>query len=77
MVFEGDEVLIKVAVAVMMKLEGKLYGPREEILSVLGWWNEKTWDLGGEDEFVGLVRSVRLGVDERKKEADKGVDDCV
>ncbi|MCL4551946.1 MAG: hypothetical protein M1305_00095 [Candidatus Marsarchaeota archaeon] len=57
-VFEGDKVLIRSAVAALGRLEGKLYGSREEILGLIGWCNEKKWELGSEDEFIMAVREA-------------------
>lgn len=57
-VFEGDKALIRAAVAVFGRLEGKLYGSKEEVLALLGWMNEKGWDLGSEEEFMEGVREA-------------------
>jgi hypothetical protein len=57
-VFEGDKVLTRAAVAVLCKLEPKLYGQREEILDVISWRNERKWDVGSEDEFMKAVRDA-------------------
>lgn len=57
-VFEGDKALVRAAVAVLGKLEGKLYGSRHEILDLIGWRNEKGWDLGSEEEFISAVREA-------------------
>jgi hypothetical protein len=57
-VFEEDKVLIRTAVAVLGKLEPKLYGTKEQILDVLGWRNEGTLDLGTEEDFVKAVRDA-------------------
>lgn len=57
-VFEGDKALVRAAVAVLGRLEGKLYGTREEVLDLLGWRNEKRWDLGNEEEFIAAVREA-------------------
>lgn len=56
--FEGDKTLIRAAVAVLGRLEGKLYGSREEILELIGWCNEKKWEVGSEEEFVTAVREA-------------------
>ena len=69
MVFDGDGVIIRTAVALLGALEAKLYGGAAEVLSVLGWrgGNGKgSWDVGSEDEFVAKVRSA--GKEERRKE---------
>ncbi|KAK0953375.1 hypothetical protein LTR91_023873 [Friedmanniomyces endolithicus] len=60
-VFEGDEVLIRAAVAVLGRLEGKLYGGKEEVLDLLSWRNRGRWEVGGEEEFVGAVGEVGRG----------------
>ncbi|KAI9832403.1 MAG: hypothetical protein M1819_004391 [Sarea resinae] len=65
-VFEGDSFLMRTAVGILGKLEGRLYGSREEVLAVLGWDNKETFDLGSEDEFLTWVRSA--GKEERKGE---------
>lgn len=57
-VFEGDKVLVRAAVAVLGRLERRLYGSREEILDVISWRNEKRWDLGPEEEFITAVREA-------------------
>lgn len=57
-VFEGDKALIRAAVAVLAKLEPKLYGKRDEVLDLLGWGNEGRWELGSEEEFVASVRDA-------------------
>ncbi|KAK1065061.1 hypothetical protein LTR74_008173 [Friedmanniomyces endolithicus] len=57
-VFEGDDVLIRAAVAVLGRLEGKLYGGKEEVLDLLSWRNRGRWEVGGEEEFVGAVREA-------------------
>ena len=60
LVFEGDTVCIRTAVAVLSKLEAKLYGAKDEVLHVL----RGKWDLGPEDEFMLAVRSA--GKEDRK-----------
>ena len=57
-VFEGDKVLIRAAVAVLGKLERRLYGSKEEILRVVGWQIESGWDLGSEEDFIRAVRDA-------------------
>ena len=69
-VFEGDKVLVRAAVAVLGRLERRLYGSREEILDVISWRNEKRWDLGPEEEFITAVR------DAGKVDAKGQVDDA-
>jgi hypothetical protein len=60
-VFEGDDLLIHAACATLAKLEGKLYGSKEEILDVL--CSSKAYELGKDDEFMTLVQQM-----ESKKE---------
>ena len=57
-VFEGDKALVRAAVAVLGKLEGRLYGSRDEILDIISWRNEKGWDVGTEEEFIKAVRDA-------------------
>nr|OQO19314.1 hypothetical protein B0A51_11620 [Rachicladosporium sp. CCFEE 5018] len=57
-VFEGDKALVRSAVAVLCKLEPKLYGSREEVIDLLSWRHERKWDLGSEDEFMKSVREA-------------------
>lgn len=57
-VFDGDKALVRAAVAALGRLEGKLYGSREEILDLISWSNEKEWDLGNEDDFIKAVREA-------------------
>jgi len=65
-VFEGDKALVRTAVGVLAKLEGRLYGNKSEILDVLGSSASGAWDLGPEDEFVRVVRDMGK-IDEEKK----------
>ncbi|EMC91353.1 hypothetical protein BAUCODRAFT_39523 [Baudoinia panamericana UAMH 10762] len=57
-VFEGDKALVRAAVAVLGRLEGKLYGAREEILDLISWRNEEKWDVGSVNEFIKAVRDA-------------------
>ena len=57
-VFEGDKALIRAAVAVLCRLEAKLYGTREEVLRILSWHNSSKWDVGTEEEFIKAVRDA-------------------
>ena len=57
-VFEGEKALVRAAVAVLGRLESKLYGSKQEVLDLLSWRNEKTWNLGTEDEFIKAVREA-------------------
>ncbi|KAL6716247.1 hypothetical protein ACLMJK_005813 [Lecanora helva] len=69
MVFDGDGVIIRTAVAVLSALEGKLYGSAEEVLGVLGWnggCGKGSWDVGTEEEFLGKVRAAGKEGKERK-----------
>ena len=68
MVFDGDGVIIRTAVAVLGALEGKLYGTKEDVLGVLGWRggrNRGTWEVGNEEDFMSKVRSA--GKEEKGK----------
>lgn len=60
LVFEGDTVCIRTAVAVLSKLEGKLYGAKEDVLRLL----RGRWDVGPEDAFMLAVRLA--GKEDRK-----------
>ena len=55
--FEGDSFLVRTAVGILMALESKLYGDRDEVLGILGW-NTNAWPLGKDDEFMNIVRSA-------------------
>jgi hypothetical protein len=57
-VFEGDKALVRGAVAILGILESKLYGSKEEIVSVIGWMNEQRWQVGSENEFIEAVREA-------------------
>ena len=57
-VFEGDKALIRAAVAILGKLEGRLYGGREEVLDLISWRCECRWDLGTEESFMQAVREA-------------------
>jgi len=57
-VFEGDRALVRAAVAVLGRLEGRLFGGPEEILDLLSWRNERPWAVGSEEEFVSAVRGA-------------------
>lgn len=72
-VFERDMALIRAAVAVLTRLESRLYGTREEILRLVGWCNEKEWDLGDEDAFVRDVRDAgKIAEDAKVAEKERG-----
>ena len=57
-VFEGDKALVRSAVAVLSRLEPRLYAGKDEILDLLGWHNVETNLLGEEEEFVSAVREA-------------------
>lgn len=57
-VFEDDKALIRAAVAVLGRLEGRLYGGRDEILDQISWRNEKKWEVGSEEDFIAAVRDA-------------------
>lgn len=59
MVFDGDSMLIRTAVAALTALEGRLYGSKKEVLDVLGWGREeRVWDVGNEEDFINCVRAA-------------------
>ena len=61
MVFDGDSVIIRTAVAVLGALEAKLYGGEDEVLGVVGWGGGRgsgAWDVGMEDDFMSKVRAA-------------------
>jgi hypothetical protein len=64
--FEGDKALVRAAVGVLARLEGRLYGNKQEILDVLGSSASGAWDLGPEDEFMAIVREMGKVDDEKK-----------
>lgn len=57
-VFEGDKMLVRTAVATLARLEGKLYGGKDEIMQALNFEEYERWELGSEEEFLGLCREV-------------------
>jgi hypothetical protein len=58
-VFEGDKALIRAAVGTLWRLEGRLYGGKEEVLDILGWSRgSDSWDAGSGDDFMKAVRSA-------------------
>ncbi|KAF2725424.1 hypothetical protein K431DRAFT_280782 [Polychaeton citri CBS 116435] len=57
-VFEGDKALIRSAVAVLGKLESKLYGTKDEVLDVISWRNEQNWNFGSDDDLINAVREA-------------------
>jgi hypothetical protein len=61
MVFDGDGVIIRTAVALLGALEGRLYGGVEEVLSVVGWRGgsrKSAWNVGNEEAFITKVRGA-------------------
>jgi len=57
-VFEGDKMLVRTAVATLARLEGKLYGNKDEIMQALDFEGRVRWELGGEEEFLSLCREM-------------------
>jgi hypothetical protein len=62
-VFEGDAAFVRAVVAILGKLEGKLYSDRSEILKTLVT-GESAWDLGNADEFIEWMREVGQAITE-------------
>ena len=49
MVFDGDGVIIRTAVALLGAMENTLYGSRQEVMNKLGWrggTGSDTWRVG-------------------------------
>ena len=68
MVFDGDGVIIRTAVALLGAIESKLYGSATEVLTVVGWTGgcgKGRWEVGNEEEFLGRVRAA--GKEEKNK----------
>lgn len=68
MVFDGDGVIIRTAVALMGALESRLYGSAAEVLSIVGWnggSGKGSWEVRSEEDFIGKVRSA--GKEEKNK----------
>lgn len=65
--FEGDGFLVRAAIGVLMVLESRLYGSRDEVVGMLGW-GAKQWKLGEEEEFMKIVRAA--GKEEVGREMD-------
>lgn len=55
--FEGDDVLLRIAVVVLWHLEPKLYVEKEEVLRTL---TKERWDLGKEDVFIKKIWMIRV-----------------
>ena len=74
MVFEGDGVVVRAAVAWLGELEGNLYAGREEVLGLLGWGGRGGFGgdggLDGVDGFMGRVR--RAGKDGGMEDIGRG-----
>lgn len=59
MMFDGDAAVVRAAAAGLGRLEGKLYGTREEVLRVLGWGGTGWAGCGvGVEEFIRGFRSA-------------------
>ena len=61
MVFDGDGVIIRTAVALLGVLENRLYGDRSEVLNILGWrggTGSGVWRVVGEEDFMAKVRNA-------------------
>ena len=56
--FEGDTALIRAAVAVLGRLESRLYVSKDEVLDLVSWRNECRWEVGSEDDFIRAVREA-------------------
>lgn len=63
--FEGDAFLVRAAVGVLMAMESRLYGSREEVLRILGWGKGR-WEVSGDDAFMDVIRAA--GKEEREEE---------
>ncbi|TID27303.1 TBC domain-containing protein [Venturia nashicola] len=71
-VFDGDGILVRACLGTLAKLEGRLYGSREEILDLLGSARGAPWDLGKEEEFMELMREMgRYEVGDKPGDAPK------
>ncbi len=65
LVFEGDVVVVRVAVAVVARWEGRLYGGKEEVLRVLGCGAERGGMVGTtRDWTVGVTKDQATGIEE-------------
>lgn len=56
--FFGDQVLINAAVALLTLLGPKLYCGKKEIISTIGWRNQKYWNVG-EDALIAAIKAAR------------------
>jgi hypothetical protein len=71
MMFDGDAAVVRTAAAGLGVLEGKLYGNREEVLSVVGWGGTGWAGCGvGVEDFIRAVRSVGKDDKGRRKADD-------
>jgi hypothetical protein len=57
-VFEGDSALIRAAVAVFAKFEGRLYGDKAQIMRELAVEGQGPWPLGDVEEFMATMRNI-------------------
>ncbi|KAG9691440.1 hypothetical protein KCU95_g7896, partial [Aureobasidium melanogenum] len=58
-VFEGDKTFIRAAVGVLALLESRLYGPREELLSLIGW-GARPLDFEEEQVIVAIREAGKI-----------------
>ena len=62
MVFDGDAAVVRTVVGIIGWLEGRLYGTRGEVMSVLGW---RGGGWGVERDVEGFMKLVRDAGKER------------
>jgi hypothetical protein len=71
MMLDGDAAVVRAAAAWLGALEGKLYGTREEVLSVVGWGGMGWAGCGaGVEDFMQGLRSVGKEEQRRTKGRD-------
>lgn len=58
-VFEGDKTFVRAAVGVLALLESRLYGPREEVLSLIGW-GAQPLDFDEEQVIVAIREAGKI-----------------
>lgn len=58
-VFEGDKTFVRAAVGILALLESRLYGPREELLSLIGW-GAKPLDFEEEQVIVAIREAGKI-----------------
>lgn len=63
MAFEGDKVLVRAAIAVLSRLENKLYSSRQDVLALLGWESAafERWsgsDLGDVQQWMMAMKEA-------------------